>query len=134
MITSIRGSIHQGHETFSEHSGGRQCVFISLAALIFSGSDSVDSWTQTNIDDILCHGDRTYLHALTNKMVPDTNSLSINELPEVTTSQNNLEYCLNYSKGHIHRSFCGEGSFCSLKQVSINAFSDSPNVMLVLDP
>ena len=42
--------------------------------------------TQTNIDDILCHGDRMYLHALTNKIVPDANSLSIEELPEVATS------------------------------------------------
>ena len=58
-------------------------------------SDSVDSWTQTNIDDILCHGDRMYLHAPTNKMVPDTNGLSINELPKVATSQNDVEYCLN---------------------------------------
>ena len=34
MITSIRGSIHQGHEALSEHSRGRQCAFMSLAALL----------------------------------------------------------------------------------------------------
>ena len=33
----------------------------------------------------------------------------------------------------IDRSFCGDGPFCSLKQVLINAFSDSSNAMLVLD-
>lgn len=106
MITSIRGSIHRGHEAFSEHSRGRQCAFMSLAALLFNRSNSVDLWTQTNIDDILCHGDRMYLHALTNKMVPDANSLSIEELPEVATSQNNVEYRLNYNKfyqGRIDR-------------------------------
>ena len=75
MITSIRRSIHQGHEAFSEHSRGRQCAFKSLAALLFNRS--IDLWTQTNIDDILCHGDRMYLVALTNKMVIDANSLSI---------------------------------------------------------
>ena len=73
MITSIRGSIHQGHEAFSEHSRGQQHAFMSLAALLFNRSDSVYLCTQTNIDDILCHGDRMYLHALTNKMVLDTN-------------------------------------------------------------
>ena len=52
MITSIRGSIHQGHEAFSEHSRGLQCAFMSLAALLFNRSNSVDLWTQTNIDDI----------------------------------------------------------------------------------
>ena len=71
-----------------------------------------------------------YLHALTNKMVPDANSLSIEGLPEVETSQNNVEYHLNYNdfyQGCIDRSFCGDGPFCSLKQVLINAFSDSSN-------
>ena len=77
-----------------------------------------------------------YLHALTNKMVRDTNRLSIEELAEVATSQNNVEYRLNYNtfyQGRIDRSFCGNGPFCSLKQVLINAFSDSSNAMLVLD-
>ena len=49
-----------------------------------------------------------YLHALTIKMVPDANSLSIEELPEVATSQNNVEYLLNYNKfyqGCIDRSY-----------------------------
>ena len=78
MITSIRGSIHQGHEASSEHSRGRQCVFMSLSALLFNRSDSVESWTQTDIDAFLFHGDRMYLHALTNEMAPDTDTLSIN--------------------------------------------------------
>ena len=55
MITSIRGSIHQGHEAFCEHSRGRQCAFMSLAGLLINRSNSVLAWTQTNIDDILCH-------------------------------------------------------------------------------
>ena len=74
-----------------------------------------------------------YLRALTSKMVADANSLSIEELPEVATSQNNVEYRLNYNKFYqrrIDRSFCGDGPFCSLKQVLINAFSDSSNAML----
>ena len=58
MITSILGSIHQDPEAFSEHSRGQQCAFMSLAALLFSRSNLVDLWTQTNIDDILYHGDR----------------------------------------------------------------------------
>ena len=58
-----------------------------------------------------------YLHALTNKMVTDANGLSIEELPEVATSQNNVEYRLNYNKFYqwrIDRSFCGDEPFCSL--------------------
>ena len=109
---------------------------MSLSALLFHQSYSVNSWKQTNIDDILFHGDRMYLHSLTNGLVPDTNSLSINELPKVATLLNNVEYCQFYSQfyqGRVDHSFCGEGPFCSLKQVLINAFSDSANAMIVLD-
>lgn len=93
-----------------------------------------NSRTQTNIDDILFHGVRMYLHSLTNELVLDTKSLSINELPKVATSLNNVEYCLNYSQfyqGPIDRSFCGEGPFCSLKLVLIKAF-DSANAVIGL--
>ena len=79
---------------------------MSLAALLFNRSNSVDLWTQTNINDTLCHGDRMYLNVLTNKMVPDANSLSIEELPEVATSENNVEYRFNYNRfyqRHIDR-------------------------------
>ena len=48
----------------------RQCAFMSLSALLFNRSHSVDSWTQADIDAILFHGDRMHLHALTNEMVP----------------------------------------------------------------
>ena len=54
----------------------------------------------------------------------------------MATSQNNVEYSLNYNKfyqGRIDRSCCGDGPFCTLKQVLINALSDSSNTMLVLD-
>ena len=55
-------------------------------------------------------------------MVLDANSLSMEELPEVATPQNYVEYRLNYNKfyqGRIDRSFCGDEPFCSLKQVLI---------------
>ena len=42
-----------------------------------------------------------HLHALTNKMVLDANNLSIEELPEVATSQNNVEYRLNFNKFNL---------------------------------
>ena len=56
---------------------------------------SVDLWTQTNIDEILCHGDR-----INNKMVPDANSLSVKELLKVATSQNNG---INFTMGSVDR-------------------------------
>ena len=78
-----------------------------------------------------------YLHALTNKMVPNANSLSIEELPEVATSQNNVEYRLNYNKfyqGRNDRSFCGDGPFCSQKSVTVTNCSNDQfmNPLLLL--
>ena len=49
----------------------------SLAALLFNQLDLVCPWTQRNIDDILWNGNHMTLHGLTNKMVPDTNSITI---------------------------------------------------------
>ena len=56
-----------------------------------------------NIDNIFCHGDRMYLHALSSKTIPDTNSFSMNELPEVATSpQNNVESSLNHRQPKLY--------------------------------
>ena len=70
-----------------------------------------------------------YLHAPTNEMVPDTDTLSINELPKMATSQTNVEYCLNYSEFY---QFILSGPVCLLRQVLINGFSNSPSAMLIL--
>ena len=101
------------------------CIYVTCSFAF--QSIELGRFMDTNIDDILCHGDRMHFHTLTNKMVPDANSLSTEGLPEVATSQNNVEYRLNYNKfyhGRIDRSFCGDGPFCSLKKVLINVFSE----------
>jgi len=103
LITSIRGSIHQGHEAFSEHSRGRQCAFMSLATLLFNQSDSVDSWTQTNIDDILCHGDCMCLHALTKGQVAEASNgsqITFCILTNVLTSISE-RFCPNFEQINI---------------------------------
>ena len=54
------------------------------------------------------------LHALTNKMVPNTYSLSVEDLLEVATSQNNFEHCLDFNKfikGALIAHFVAMGHF-----------------------
>ena len=64
-IHFVQRSIHQGSETFSEPSRGRQCAFITLSALFHNESVSVHSWTKSVIDQILWHhGDGMYSHTL----------------------------------------------------------------------
>ena len=45
LFADLLWLLHQGDEAFSEHSRGRQCAFMSLAALLFNPSNSVDLWT-----------------------------------------------------------------------------------------
>ena len=90
------------------------CIYV-ICSFAFQSIESGRFMDTNDIDDILCHGDRMYLHALTIKMVADANSLSIEELPEVVTSQNNVEYRLNCNKfyqGRVDRSFCGDSGPC----------------------
>ena len=109
MITSIRGSIHQGHETFSEHSRGRQvCIYVTSSFAFQSIEFGRFMDTRISMTSYVVEIACIYMHSVTNKMVPNTNSLSIEELPEVATSQNNVEYRLNYNRfyqGRIGRSF-----------------------------
>ena len=87
MITSIEGSILEADS-----------VHLCHLQLCFSFHRIRSIYGHKQISMTSCHGDRMYLHALTNKMVPDADSLSIEEFLDVATSQNNVEYRLNYNK------------------------------------
>jgi hypothetical protein len=75
------GSIHQGHERFSDVSRERQYSFISFSVLLCARSLPVQQWTTEKIDKILIEGDKMYLNALGNRVIPDAETLSLNYLP-----------------------------------------------------
>ena len=79
----IARSIHQGHQSFSHISRGRQCSFISFSALLFARNAAFEQWTAVKVDQILDEGDRLYLNALRRRSIPDTGVLSLNYLPNV---------------------------------------------------
>ena len=72
-ILSIAGTIHQGHERFSDISRGRQRPFMSFSALLCAQSCLVRHWDTA--DQILIEGDRMYLNALESQNIPDTETL-----------------------------------------------------------
>ena len=81
------------------------CIYVTYS-FAFQSIEFGRFMDTNDIDSILCYGDRMYLHVLTIKMVPDANSLSMEELPEVATSQNSVEYRFNYNRfyqGRIDR-------------------------------
>ena len=55
------GSIHQGHERFSDDSRGRQDIFMCLAALLYEQFLPIREWRCQDIDQVLLHGDRFFL-------------------------------------------------------------------------
>ena len=77
----VAGSIHQGHERFSDISRGRQCSFISFSALLRAQSLPIEQWTASTVDQILTKGNQLYLDALKSRSIPDTETLSLDYLP-----------------------------------------------------
>ena len=55
------GSIHQGHERFSDDSPGRQEIFMCLAALLYEQFLPIREWRCQDIDQVLLHGDHFFL-------------------------------------------------------------------------
>ena len=59
-----RGSIHQGHEQFSDESRGRQSAFMSLSAQLCQQSLPIQQRSSERINQILLEGDHLFLNAL----------------------------------------------------------------------
>ena len=67
------GSIHQGHESFSSQSRGKQCSFILfyfiLSALLKAQTILVFEWNTATID-LLTQGNTMFLNAFENDDIP----------------------------------------------------------------
>ena len=55
------GSIHQGHERFSDDSPGRQEIFMCITALLYEQFLPIREWRCQDIDQVLLHGDHFFL-------------------------------------------------------------------------
>ena len=66
---------------FSDISRGRQCSFISFSALLRAQSLPIEQWTASTVDQILTKGNQLYLDALKSRSIPDTETLSLDYLP-----------------------------------------------------
>ena len=106
----ISGSIHQGHECFSDISRGRQCSFISFLAVLCAQDLPVEEWSAATVDHILVEGDRLYLDALQIRSIPDTETLSLNYLPDTVcwSMEANTDNLSVASKTKQDSQFCAE--------------------------
>ena len=73
-VLSIVGSIHKGHEQFSDISRGRKCSFTSFSALLCAQSDLVRHWHSATVDHIL----------IKSQSIPETQTLPLSYLPNQT--------------------------------------------------
>ena len=78
------GNIHQGSESFSETTRGRQCSFMALTAIIFHDHHkSIQTWGTPEIDEILMLGNHLFSDALQNDFIPNASTLTIEDLPNL---------------------------------------------------
>ena len=107
---------------------------MSISALLFSQSFSPDLWTQSTVNTI--HPMEMASICLHYSIIwCPIRARSVNDLPKVANSPNNIEYSIEYDKfyqGRIDSSIT-EGPFCSLQQALGNGFSDSESLLIVLD-
>ena len=61
---------------------GKDNVLLSLSALLRANSCRVSQWTADTIDEILIEGDAMYVKAFDDDTIPDTEILSLTNLPD----------------------------------------------------
>ena len=79
--------MHQGDERFSIQTRGKQCAFMSLAAIITAQNNPLIDWS-TTMFDVLSQGDQMYLKALNKGLIvleQDVEFLSIDNLSKVVS-------------------------------------------------
>ena len=81
MRLFVSASIHQGRKSFDIESRGRQCAFMALNSILYEQISPVTAWSANTLDVILMNGDRMFLSALRSRLIPDTASLSLSDLP-----------------------------------------------------
>ncbi len=84
MALFFSADIHQGDERFSVHSRGKQCVFMSLSALLTARNIPLNLWSRITFKYALLQGDKMFLNALDSGLIilgPAVEFLSVENLP-----------------------------------------------------
>ena len=86
MALFLSSNIYQGDERFSVHSGGKQCAFTTLSAILKAQNRPLTEWSKKLFNNVLIQGDKMYLHAVhSGLLILDKGVvvLSVNYLPSV---------------------------------------------------
>ena len=88
MALFLCATMLQGDERFSVQTRGKQCAFMSLAAVITAQSNPLIDWSTTMFDNVLSQGDQMYFKALNKGLIvleQDDEFLSMDNLPKVVS-------------------------------------------------
>ena len=86
MALFLSAYVHQGDDFFSAQSRGKQCVFMSLWAILTAENMPLIDWSKTTFNNVLLQGDKMYLRALNNGLIVlelSIEFLSVDNLPKV---------------------------------------------------
>ena len=88
MALFLCATMYQGDERFNVQTRGKQCAFMSLAAVITTHNNPLIDWSTTMFDNVLSQGDQMYLKVLNKGLIvleQGVEFLSIDNLPKVVS-------------------------------------------------
>ena len=119
----VFGSLHQGSETFSERSRGRQCVSNAVVSILYKyvNEREIKEWSSEDIDFILRCGDEVYQCV---RQYCTHTYLQPKDLPSYFCFEKKLLRCSVSStfSGNLCESFVQIGPFLSLESAMASCF------------
>ena len=117
--TTVCADFSQGDRRFG-FSPGKQCVAMSLTAIVYNQLQTVSTWNSTSLNTILTNGNSLYIY-ISNSISKDF--LLLTEVPEMISLSNNI-YTLQYSESYAGSVFMTVSNepFFSLEDALKNIF------------
>ena len=123
MIT-VSADYSQGNEALFGENAGKQCVAMSLTAIIYHQIQHISEWTSSTLNNILTIGNNLYVSIRYSVQANDY--LLLTDVPCVVSLYNKV-YTLQYSES-LTGSLCivsNNGLYMSLKNSLMEVFSNS---------
>lgn len=102
----IRGSIHQGHDIFSDSTRGKQCTANAAVAIAMCLLHHPLTWTKNLIDTILLIGDALYIKSMSRRSEPHFAEIN-REFLSVDELYTDIEIFRNIITLSTHENICG---------------------------
>ena len=117
---SVCGDFSQGDTNKFGSSAGKQCVAMSVTAIVYSQIENVNSWDSSSLNNILLRGNILYV-CISNSIKKPL--LLLTDVPELVSVKENI-YTLQYSESYTGelRMTCSNQPFFHSKMLSIKYF------------